>query len=125
MNNLQHLYNHNKEFRSYITSHLCIFEKWYPDELKGTTIDDDIEADRWLMAEHAGEASSETALLEQARNDLETLKLYTAKVRDLLVNVYGYAVWLLDGVPDDKKTAGDLEEMNGFYRDIKALGIEV
>lgn len=63
--------------------------------------------------------------LAQAANDLEAMKLYASNVRDLLVKVYGKAVWLLDSIPDEDKTVGDLKDMDELYRRIHELGIEI
>ena len=51
MTNLEVLYRRNDDFRAFITSHLVVFEKWYVEDLGGARIDDDIEADRWLMGQ--------------------------------------------------------------------------
>lgn len=50
MNNLQFLYQFNSDFRSFIDNHLTVFEHWYRTELGETRIEDDIEAEEWLMA---------------------------------------------------------------------------
>ena len=54
MNNLQHLYEHNRDFHSFITNHLVVFEHWYAKELEGANVDDDLAADSWLMGPSNG-----------------------------------------------------------------------
>ena len=51
MNNLQYLYLINDDFQRFITNHLVVFEHWYKNELGEISIDSDIEAHEWLMAE--------------------------------------------------------------------------
>ena len=63
--------------------------------------------------------------LATARNECAISKTYASKVRDLLEKVYGMAVWCMDGMPDDMKKAGDLDDMNSLYKDMQELGIEV
>ena len=50
MNNLQFLYMVNDDFQRFVTNHLVVFEHWYRNDLGDTSMDDDIEAHNWLMA---------------------------------------------------------------------------
>ena len=63
--------------------------------------------------------------LKQAANDYETLKLYTSKVRDLLVRAYGLASWMWGHVPVKYITIEYGDKMNALYNEMTELGIEV
>ena len=154
MNNLQYLYSVNDDFQRLITSHLVICERWYKDELGEASIDDDFEAHNWLMAERYDSGSdfndeklpdpclrldccgSEFASVElgdgtgfvradQAAIDFGVMRDYARKLVDVLKETYGFAVWVVDGIPDDRKTAGDLADMNRICKELRELGIEV
>ena len=168
MNNLQFLYLTNDDFQRFITNHLVVFEHWYTDDLAGASIEDDIEAHNWLMANRYSSGSdyndeilpepclrldfggdefksvelgngtgfvrvdSAYSIIEQltkelatARNDRETLQLYTSKVRDLLVKAYAKAMHFYEIAPTDRIIMGELEELMELHNDMQELGIEV
>jgi hypothetical protein len=167
MNNLQYLYETNKNFHAFVTRHLTVFEKWYASELEGVTIDDYIEADKWLTTPIGGSDHNDCDLLEykmsalicslsngkiskpyvdnavissviteefeaafdeeraQLVNDLETMKLYATKVRELFAKTYGLAYWLFGHVPVKHIPIEYAQQMDEIYRAMQELGIEV
>lgn len=58
-------------------------------------------------------------------NDYEMLKLYTSKIRGLLVRAYGLARTVWGTVPVKYITVDFCDQMNALYNEMTELGIEV
>ena len=58
-------------------------------------------------------------------NELEAMRSYTEKVRDLLVKTYQFAYRMYILVPSIYKPVEDAQHMNELYDAARELGIEI
>ena len=132
MNNLQYLYMVNADFQRFIANHLVVFEHWYKNELGEISIDSDIEAHDWLMAQRYDSSIIDESCREDyekelaiARNDYDALKLYAGKVRDLLVQTFGIANYMWNRRSLNFIPVECWERLHEIHDAMAALGIEV
>ena len=65
------------------------------------------------------------ANLEQAETDLVAMRSYAIKLRELLVQTYGFAVVLFGRIGEENVTAGDIQDLNDLYCKLREIGVEV
>ena len=63
--------------------------------------------------------------IPQMKNDLDTVKLYAAKLKEQLAEAYDLCRFVYGNVPPQYLPVSFLDRMNALYNEMASLGVEV